>query len=894
MAIWIRIFIGLRVCEYLMRRSVCNMWRALVCFPPVSRRQLLFMLFSCVMGTPYSVVAQDAYFIDGYHGGVYGHYPFGQTAFINKMLKQYPDWRINIEVEPETWDAVKLRDPVAYDEFKKLFEDQSVGTGRIEYVNPTYAQSYFFATSGESNIRQFSYGMELVKKHFPSAVFTTYSAEEPCFTSSLPYILKSFGFKYASTKNPNTMWGGYTKAHGGELVNWIGPDGTAITTVPRYASEDLQPGSTWQSIAWFNSKDYIRKALDAGIQNPVGMCLQDAAWSGGWDKGPWLGQDTSGFYNPTHYKTWRDYIANHSIGSTDDDWHFSQEDVLTSLVWGSEIMNTLAQEVRGAENDMVQAEKMAALASLAGDMRWPKRLIDEGWIKLLLSQHHDCWIVPHNNLQGGRTWADHVTEWTGVAHQNSQVVIDRSLKALKGQSGQRAVRLFNTLAVDRNEVARVKVPSNWRHATWEVVDQQGKAYPTQLIKEDGRTWMLFRASVPSFGYSTYAVRESEAPAKGQLSHRQENGKYVLESDLYRLVLDAQKGGVIESLVAKTLNNKEYVDVSSSWHFNELKGYFGEQSTFISSADRPARIRVVEQGPLLLHIAIDGFIGEHPFTQTIRLKQNEEKIDMGVFIDWQSNPAIGETGIAFSNENPRKAFYDDRYKLLVCFPAAIDDQQIYKNAPFDVNKSQLENTYFNRWDQIKHNILLNWVDLGSNSQDNSLALFADHTTSYVHGSDHPLALTLQYSGRGLWGRDYTITGPTDISYSLMPHAGQWDGDRIWTKGEIANEPLVTALVDAQPDEASQQSYLSIQDNAYELVSMEMKGEDLYIRLFNAQSDEVEKQIIFGGKADQIEWVELSGETAQVAQHIANNRATAITANIPRFGIRTIKLSNPRIE
>src|SRR3546814_9925851 len=92
--------------------------------------------------------------------------------------------------------------------------------------------------------------------------------------------------------------------------------------------------------------------------------------------------------------------------------------------------------------------------------------------------------------------------------------------------------------------------------------------------------------------------------------------------------------------------------------------------------------------------------------TIRLQQQEEKIDMGVFIDWQRNPAIGETGIAFSAENPRKAFYDDRYKLLVCFPASINDQQIYKNAPFDVTKSQLENTHFNRWDEIKHNILLN--------------------------------------------------------------------------------------------------------------------------------------------------------------------------------------------
>ena len=32
--------------------------------------------------------AQQAYFIDGYHGGIYGHYPVGQTALIAQKLRQ--------------------------------------------------------------------------------------------------------------------------------------------------------------------------------------------------------------------------------------------------------------------------------------------------------------------------------------------------------------------------------------------------------------------------------------------------------------------------------------------------------------------------------------------------------------------------------------------------------------------------------------------------------------------------------------------------------------------------------------------------------------------------------------------------------------------------------------
>jgi len=855
----------------------------------------IYYLLLIVFGTLLAGGAegQNAYFIDGYHGGIYGHYPEGQTDFISRMLLRYPDWSINIEVEPESWDVVKLRDPEGYTAFKRLMEDQSVNTSRIEYVNPTYAQSYLWGTSGESNIRQFSYGIEMVKKHFPTAVFTTYSAEEPCFTSSLPFILKSFGFSYASTKNPNTMWGGYTKAYGGELVNWVGPDGTKLLTVPRYACEDLQPGSTWQSIAWYNSKEYIQKCQDAGIKNPAGMCIQDAAWSHGWDKGPWLGQDTSEFYTPTYYKTWRNYIANHSIGKATDDWHFTQEDVLTSLVWGSQVMQTLAQEVRKAEYNIVQAEKVATLAKLIGNARWPKGLIDEGWVKLLLSQHHDCWIVPYNNLHSGRTWAQHVTEWTFVTNQNSETVIERSLNSIQGKYGENSVRIYNTLAIERNEVVRVKVPSLWEDSEWIVKDRNGNESQAQIVKEDGKTILLFRAKVPSFGYTTYSIHKSFPAAKHSFSMTEEGNTYVLDNELYRIVINSRRGGIIESLIAKKLDKKEFVDTESQWAFNELRGYFGEEGRFVSSTEQPAKVRILEHGPVSMKVAIEGRIGKHPFTQVIQLLHGEERINMSVHIDWQGNPAIGEPRIEFEAENPRKAFYDDRYKLLVNFPTTIRSQQIYKDAPFDVCMSRNENTYFNSWDKIKHTIILNWVDLVSKNKDYGMALFTDHTTSYVHGEDHPLALTLQYSGRGLWGRDYGISRPSFISYALLPHEGLWHENRIWTRSEQANEPLITVLMDEVSVEEKTQSLVTIEEDAYELVSSEFKDNDLYIRLFNAREDGMSKVIIFSGKVEKIEIVELNGEVSDMLNIQYKDNKSIVSISIPHFGIRTLKLTNPTL-
>src|SRR5258708_2873063 len=158
---------------------------------------------------------KPAWFIDGYHGGIYGHIPAWQTKFMVDKLEEFPDWKINLELEPESWDTIALKDPVAYAAFKARIADQSA-QGRVEYINPAYGQSYLYNISGESIIRQFYYGMRKLRQHFPGLIFSTYSSEEPCFPRPLPQVLRSYGFKYASLKNPNTCWGGYTRAYGGE------------------------------------------------------------------------------------------------------------------------------------------------------------------------------------------------------------------------------------------------------------------------------------------------------------------------------------------------------------------------------------------------------------------------------------------------------------------------------------------------------------------------------------------------------------------------------------------------------------------------------------------------------------------------------------------------------
>lgn len=849
----------------------------------MNTRKLLFSIMS-LSAFGLTAGAQQAYFVDGYHGGVYGHYPVGQTSFIVQELRRHPEWRINLEIEPETWDTVRRRDPEAYAAFRNLFADQSAANGRIEYVNPTYAQSYFFATSGESLIRQFTHGMRHLRKHFPQAVFTTYSAEEPCFTSCLPTVLRSLGFSYASTKNPNTMWGGYVSAFGGDVVNWLGPDGTALPTVPRYSCEALQPGSTWQSVAWFNSKDYVNKCLASGIQRPVGMCIQDASWSHGWDKGPWLGADTAAFYQPTRYVTWRGYMEQRPQTGVAD-WHFTQEDVRVSLMWGTQVMQRLAQEVRRAENRLVQAEKLAALAAVHAGAKWPESRFDEAWRTLLLSQHHDCWIVPYNRLQGKKTWAQHVTDWTDTTCRAAGQVSAEAMQALaRADEAGRFVTVYNTQASPRKELVTFIAPSAWAGRQWMAVDARGRKHPTQWTAQGE---LMFRAEVPSVGCATYRMEESGEPFKSSLrADSLSGGRFLLESDLYAIVLNLGKGGCMESLRLKKAGHREMVDASSDRFFNELRGFFVDEGAFLSSTQHPATVRVLEQGPLALSVAVEGQIGGHPYTQTIRLVQGEERIDMRLRLDWKHNVHIGEPGVEFRAENPRKAFYDDRYKLLLHFPAAVAGGKVSKDAPFDVCQSRLDDTFYNRWDSIKHNIVVHWVDLASDKDGYGLALFSDHTTSYAHGKDFPLSLDVQYSGRGLWGVDYRIDGPTELSYAILPHRGDWRKARLWTRGEQMNEPLLAIVTGGQ---AAEQSFVSVEGNAYELSAMYCEGGSWMLRLFNAQGDADEHDIVLHGTGLSVELTELDGRTVKPLPVREKNGKSMFRLPIPRFGIRTLKVS-----
>jgi len=793
-----------------------------------------------------------SYFADGFHGGVYGHYPLDTyTDYMMQQLERHPAWRIGLEIEPETWDSVKVRTPDAYRRWQ-----QAVVSPQVEYTNPAYAQPYMYNILGESIIRQFQYGIRKLHEHFPAMTFTTYATEEPCFTSCLPQILSQLGFRHAVLKCPDTCWGGYTEAYGGELVNWIGPDGTSLLSVPRYACEALEDSSVWQTKAWKNSREYLRACRQAGIEHPVGMCYQDA----GWTRGPWLGASPR-----SQYVRWTDYIEQVADPASATDYRMPQEHVLPALVWGSQVMQRIGQQVRHAELLLLEAEKLSSMQYLLTGERPDQSAIDEAWRTLMLAQHHDSWIVPYNRLNSKGTWADNIALWTDKTCQLAQAVIEASHPSSgeshpsSGEDGKGCTTYYNTTGNSRKAVVTGR-------------------------KSDGSE-IDFEVELPPFGWAVVDADQVKLP-KAQKHIRLSSGSATMENDHYRLTFDLKHGGVLTSLYDKQ-QGREVVDRDNAYGFCELRGFFGRDGRFRSSTESTAKAEIVKDNVFVQSLRIAGEIAGVPCSQTFTLKKDEPQIDVQLVIDWKRNVHIG----SHRGEKDKHIvpFYNTKYTLNVLFPAALKQPRLWKDAPFDVCESRLDSTFFDRWTDILHNIILSWVDIADD--ESGLALFSDHTTSYSFARDYPLALTVQYSGGGLWGRDHKITGKTELRYALMPHRGHWDEAGIKSlpqplqrRGELSGRLAVPPSFGGAG--GGSLSLLSLDNTGYQLSSMTVDADgSVLMRLFNADGDDSPHDIPLDLPIASVTEVDLKGNELSHPPY-SNHR---LTVQMPRFGIRTYRLT-----
>jgi len=383
-----------------------------------------------------------------------------------------------------------------------------------------------------------------------------------------------------------------------------------------------------------------------------------------------------------------------------------------------------------------------------------------------------------------------------------------------------------------------------------------------------------------------------------------DGGTIVETDLYLLKIDPVHGGRISSLIHK-LTGREFVDVTSARSFNEYRGYFGKEGRWLSSVDSPAAVTIEEAGPLRVTIRIDGHIGPYPFHTRVSCSVSCPRIDVRTSFDFPSNAQpfqrggnpqgfrIGEPWPADREvtRSDRRPLYDSSYKLQALFPAALKTPVLHKNAPFDVCRSTLNDTTFNSWSTLQHNVILDWVDIGEADGSAGLAMMTDHTTAYSFSPKEPLGLVCCYAGQGNWF-DYTLGRQPNVSYSIVPHAGDWEAALVWQQLARWSDPLVAAAIPRKGAEAERRwSLAESSDPRVHFTSLYQHDGQTLIRIFNASRATSTAHITLAPLIQKAELLELDGRViAQLPIETGSAGRKQLKLSMPQFGVRTVRLSH----
>jgi len=683
---------------------------------------------------------------------------------------------------------------------------------------------------------------------------------------------------------------------------WVGPDGTEIPLVPRYACEELL--NVWETESVNGEKDFAQKAISKGILHPTGMYYQDLGWRANPRMSNKPGHEGTFFPDYIEYTTWKEYFEC-IADKPKETWKVTQEVFQGALPWGERILVRMARQVRRGEIGMLNGERLYALSGLLGGKPGAGERLEEAWGHLLMTQHHDGWICAGSG-KGERNWAWKTSAQIYAAESllgpvNRQAMFDVGKYAcpiVECDGDIEMLSVVNPLSRPENRTVDTEITNIRGVNSFKVYDGE-KLLESQYIAN--RTYgdgsknaghLIFNADLTGFGVKTFKIEPAaNGDAGGSAKARIEGNNVYLENGFYRISFNLKAGGSIASLFDKC-RGIEVTDNNGKYKFNEYNGYFINEKAYLSSTDNPAEASIVSNGPVQAGLLIKGSIGDVRFSQTVSVTEGYAKIMVHIVFHFPEKTFIGEPhDIAPENSRTEghRSYHDGRYKLNAYFPTSFTQEHIYKDAAYDVCKSGLEDTHFQRWNEIKHNILIGWVDAAGGGQ--GLAVMADHTTSYTFGDGYPLGLTMAWGWDGgfWWGRRQ-LKGDHELVYAITPHDGDWRAGDIWHEHQKMLHPPITQRVAGRSVTAPRDyEFISAQAPVEMSASYTDPEGRVIVRLFNPGGPVKARVEIDAKAAGLVEHVELDGSLICLPDVERSGGKAVIFLDIPEFGIRTLRVT-----
>ena len=413
------------------------------------------------------------------------------------------------------------------------------------------------------------------------------------------------------------------------------------------------------------------------------------------------------------------------------------------------------------------AERAATLAVWLGAMNYPSERIEEAWIRILASQMHD--IMPGTSLPEAYdlSWNDEIialNQFAMVLEEAARGVIKEMDTNVTGTP----LVVYNPLSIAREDVveATVQFPGDAPKSV-QVFSPDGKQLATQVLKTDGnKATIIFLANVQPLSWTTFDVRAGKSvPSSLKVSNTS------LENAYYKVTIN--KAGDVASIIDKANGNREMLAGPAQIHFQ-----FNKPRKFpawnMDWADQkrppqeilggPAKIRIVENGPVRVALEVTREGRNSIFAQQIRLTAGApgKRVEFKDHIDWQGKECA----------------------VKAAFPLTVSN----KHATYNMGLGTIERpTNCDKLYEMPHR---EWLDLTDANGKYGVSILEDCKFGSDKPNDNTLRLTLIYTP-GVrvsfldqhsqdWGRH-------DIIYALYGHTDDWRNGTE-QQGRFLNQPL----------------------------------------------------------------------------------------------------------
>jgi alpha-mannosidase len=409
------------------------------------------------------------------------------------------------------------------------------------------------------------------------------------------------------------------------------------------------------------------------------------------------------------------------------------------------------------------AERASVAAAWLGARPYPLERMNGAWTLVMGGQFHDLLPGTATPKAFEFAWNDDViamNQFAGVLTSAAGAVAG----GLDTRSKGTAIVVYNPLNIARQDVVTatlVKPP-----ATVRVVGPDGNEVPSQLQNNQ----VLFLATAPSVGFAVYDIQSASDAAT--VSTNLKVTASSLENDRYRVTIS--EGGDVSGIFDKQVNRELLsAPIRLAISTDNPRQYPAWNMDFEDEQRAPrnfvagqAKIRVVENGPVRVAVAVERETEDSKFIQTISLAAGDagNRVEFSNSIDWRTKQA----------------------NLKATFPLSPANKLATYN--WDVGTIQRPNEQERQFEVASHQ----WIDLTDQNDSFGVTILTDCKNASDKPDDKTLRLTLLRTPGthgGYADQGTQDLGHHEILFGLAGHKGDWRQAQTDWQAYRLNQPLI---------------------------------------------------------------------------------------------------------